>query len=536
MRRSGAGKKEQADIDGLNRRSKKVKKQSSSSYNREKKEDLVPLKPLVQEEEGRREEALIAKVQQCKRVFDFSDATVDVRNKEIKRSALYDIVDYLVTQKTRVVTERVIKEIVECSKVNIFRDMNPGQDSELDFMDEDEPILEESWPHLSLVYDMLLKLIEHPEFEPKLAKRYIDQSVIQELLRVLNSTDAREREIIKTILHRIYGRFLGHRAFIRKAIAHTFLAFTFESLVYRGISELLEILSSIINGFALPLKQEHVDFLKRVLIPLHRSYYLHLYLENLTTCIEQYIEKDPELTPDIVNGLLHIWPKINSQKEVSMLSEMEELIEKLGLRDFENEQQRQEIFKKVMKPLFKQMAKCCCSTNFQVAEKALVLWNNEVFIHFFEQNNAELMAIVAVPLHYASKNHWNPQIAKLIQQVMKALMDINPAKYEEVIEQAKESEKQHQKATKGASTGHHHERGGHKGGEHKRGSGGGGGQGSQAQKQSGTGHHSNAQGSAPGQSNVESRRSGNREQRDRNASSSGQRASRSTSHSKKSGS
>ena len=128
-------------------------------------------------------------------------------------------------------------------------------------------------------------------------------------------------------------------------------------------------------------------------------------------------DQDPELTPDIVNGLLHIWPKINSQKEVSMLSEMEELIEKLGLRDFENEQQRQEIFKKVMKPLFKQMAKCCCSTNFQVAEKALVLWNNEVFIHFFEQNNAELMAIVAVPLHYASKNHWNPQIAKLIQQV-----------------------------------------------------------------------------------------------------------------------
>ena len=84
--------------------------------------------------------------------------------------------------------------------------------------------------------------------------------LLQELLRVLNSTDAREREIIKTILHRIYGRFLGHRAFIRKAIAHTFLAFTFESLVYRGISELLEILSSIINGFALPLKQESLQF------------------------------------------------------------------------------------------------------------------------------------------------------------------------------------------------------------------------------------------------------------------------------------
>ena len=101
-----------------------------------------------------------------------------VRNKEIKRSALYDIVEYLVTQKIRVVTERTIKEIVDCARVNMFRDMNSGQENELD-LDEDEPILEESWPHLSSVYEMLLKLIEHPEFEPKVAKKYIDQSFIQ---------------------------------------------------------------------------------------------------------------------------------------------------------------------------------------------------------------------------------------------------------------------------------------------------------------------------------------------------------------------
>ena len=263
----------------------------------------------------------------------------------------------------------------------------------------------------------------------------------QELLRILNSTDAREREMIKTILHRIYGRFLGHRAFIRKAIAHTFLAFIFENLIYRGVSELLEILSSIINGFALPLKQEHVDFLKKVLIPLHRSYYLTLYIDNLTTCIEQYIEKDPELTPEIVSGLLHIWPKINSPKELAMLNEMEELIEKLGTRDFDNEQNRQDIFKKFMKPLYKQMVRCCVSTNFQVAEKALCLWNNDAFLQFFEQHSSELMPIVLPPLYASSKNHWNPQIGKLMTQVLRALMDINSSTYDEVMEQTKEQEK-----------------------------------------------------------------------------------------------
>ncbi|WZZ43057.1 hypothetical protein YC2023_039316 [Brassica napus] len=36
-------------------------------------------------------------------------------------------------------------------------------------------------------------------------------------------------------------------------------------------NELLEILGSIINGFALPLKEEHKFFLVRALVPLHKA-------------------------------------------------------------------------------------------------------------------------------------------------------------------------------------------------------------------------------------------------------------------------
>ena len=35
---------------------------------------------------------------------------------------------------------------------------------------------------------------------------------------------------------------------------------------HNGIAELLEILGSIINGFALPLKEEHKNFLNKVLM------------------------------------------------------------------------------------------------------------------------------------------------------------------------------------------------------------------------------------------------------------------------------
>ena len=49
-----------------------------------------------------------------------------------------------------------------------------------------------------------------------------------------------------------------------------FLRFIYETEHFNGVGELLEILGSIINGFALPLKAEHKQFLVRVLIPLHK--------------------------------------------------------------------------------------------------------------------------------------------------------------------------------------------------------------------------------------------------------------------------
>ncbi|CAF5186400.1 unnamed protein product, partial [Rotaria magnacalcarata] len=42
------------------------------------------------------------------------------------------------------------------------------------------------------------------------------------LLDLFDSEDPRERDYLKTILHRIYGKFLGLRAYIRKQINNTF--------------------------------------------------------------------------------------------------------------------------------------------------------------------------------------------------------------------------------------------------------------------------------------------------------------------------
>lgn len=169
----------------------------------------------------------------------------------------------------------------------------------------------------------------------------------------------------------------------------------------------------------MPLKAEHKTYLMRVLIPLHKVKSLSVYHAQLAYCVVQYLDKDPSLTEQvgglfgaficsksnhihpsidsyiifttvislrcrsslecvlpyilmfkkaltaslysfsmqIVLGLLKYWPKMHSPKEVMFLNELEEILDVMDASEF----------KKIIKPLFTQLAKCVSSPHFQVS-------------------------------------------------------------------------------------------------------------------------------------------------------------------------
>ena len=147
-----------------------------------------------------------------------------------------------------------------------------------------------------------------------------------------------------------------HRPFIRKAINNVFYRFIFETERHNGVAELLEILGSIINGFALPLKEEHKQFLQRALMPLHKPKCVAMYHQQLAYCVTQFVEKDPKLAEPVLRALLKFWPLTNSQKEVLLLGELEEVLELTQPAEFQA----------VLDPLFRQLARCLNSAHFQV--------------------------------------------------------------------------------------------------------------------------------------------------------------------------
>ncbi|RXK41298.1 protein phosphatase 2 (formerly 2A), regulatory subunit B' [Tremella mesenterica] len=369
-----------------------------------------------------RNELFVQKLQQCRVIFDFNDASRDLDGKQIKAQTLHEMLEYI-TSNRGVITENIYPEVIGMFATNLFRSIPPQVNPTGDAFDpeEDEPVLELAWPHLQIVYEFFLRFVESPDFNTNVGKRYIDQGFVLQLLDLFDSEDPRERDFLKTTLHRIYGKFLNLRAFIRRSINHVFFHFVYETERHNGIAELLEILGSIINGFALPLKEEHKIFLTRVLLPLHKAKSLALYHPQLAYCVVQFLEKDAALTEDVLLGLLRYWPKVNSPKEVMFLNEVEEILDVI----------EQVEFVKVMQPLFTQLAKCISSQHFQVAERALYYWNNEYIVNLMGEHITVVLPIVFPALYQTSRAHWNRTIHGMVCNALKLFMEINPEVFDQ---------------------------------------------------------------------------------------------------------
>jgi len=407
-----------------------------------KQQQVIKDLPLLSETPMLKREALFRqKLQLCHVIFDCEDFEgQDVKGREIKRETLVELAEYInspVGQK--ILTEALMPDIVEMARINLFRTLPPPTE---DFdPEEDEPQMEPQWPHLQLVYELFLRFIVSTEVNGKVAKKYVDQSFLRQWIELFDAEDPRfvppphhpflffalihpltldimtpfthhrERDYVKTVLHRMYGKFMSHRSFIRKAISQVFFRYIYETGRYNGIGELLEILGSIINGFAIPLKKEHLQFLERALIPLHKTRGVALYHPQLSYCISQYVEKDPDTIVPIVRGLIRFWPWSSAFKQVLFLNEVEEILELC----------RPEQLSLVQDDFAYLLSACLSSPHFQVTERALYYWNSENLCSnvLSQAKAASLLPLVFAPLSRSAQGHWNQTVEGLAQSVLK---------------------------------------------------------------------------------------------------------------------
>ncbi|KAL6985353.1 hypothetical protein U1Q18_018729 [Sarracenia purpurea var. burkii] len=413
---SHGGLQRTASANVVSIRSNALKRTSSAVFPSSAVVGIEPLLSFKDVPSSERMNLFISKLSLCCVVFDFSDPSKNTSEKDLKRIILMELVDFVASGSQRF-TEPAILTMCKMCVNNLFRVFPPNYQSNSSGgeNDDDEPMFDPAWSHLQVVYDLLLKFVTSSSLEAKIAKKYINHAFILNLLDLFESEDPRERECLKTILHRIYGKFMVHRPFIRKSIGNIFYRFVSETERHNGIAELLEMFGSVISGFALPLKEEHKIFLWRALIPLHKPKSLGVYFQQLSYCVSQFIDKEPKLASNVIRGLLKYWPITNSQKEVMFLSELEEILDEINMGEFQ----------KVMVPLFWRIGHCINSSHFQVAERALLFWNNDKIINLIEYNRHVILPVIYPALEKNAQSHWNQSVLNLTLNVRKMFSEMD---------------------------------------------------------------------------------------------------------------
>ncbi|CAB4321232.1 unnamed protein product [Prunus armeniaca] len=371
-------------------------------------------------------EEILSSISFCTSVFTFTDPSECATQQELKRNKLLHLLSVVKSSK-KTLHDQVMSSLISMISLNLFRPLPPPSNpsSAAEFPDDEDHTSTFSplWSHLQLVYDILIRLVINTD--PKLLRGYIDNQFVVNLLALFQSEDPRERDSLKNVYHRIYSRFTFYRSFMRKSMNDVFLHYVFETERHCGIRELLEIWGSIINGFTVPLKEEHKLFLMRVLIPFHKTKGMQAYHRQLAYCVSQFVQKEPVLGGIVVRGILRYWPVTNCQKEVLLIGELEELVENID----------PDQYRKLALPLCLQITRCLNSWNSQVAERALYVWNNEQFVKMISVAMEEVFPVVVEGMEKNLKWHWSKSVRQLTENVKVMLEEMDPVLHSKCLEE-----------------------------------------------------------------------------------------------------
>lgn len=317
---------------------------------------------------------------------------------------------------------------------NIFRCLPNVKKSNLAFSEtgiEQEEETDPAWPHLQGVYEFFLQLVINEEVEVRALKAYVTPEFVSQFLELFDSEEAVERDYLKNILHKLYAKLVPRRKMIRKAINETFYQLIHEGHKFNGASELLDILASIISGFAVPLREEHVIFFNNVIIPLHKVQTWSEFFEQLLRCSMLFLTKDKSLAIPLLRGLLKYWPFANCVKETLFLTELQEVLEIV----------EDDKIKDLISPLFRRIVRCIGGTHLQVADRAMCFFENDYFLSKLKAYRELTFPMLVPVIVELSDKHWHKILQESLVALKTILKEIDPIAFEDALKISKNDDR-----------------------------------------------------------------------------------------------
>ena len=278
---------------------------------------------------------------------------------------------------------------------------------------------EEYWIDIKLIYNLFSKIIQNEKCDMAILKQYIKYDFIFKYMQLFNSNIDDEKDILGTILHRIYRKVICRRKMIRTQIINYFNLENIKKMKYNGVKECLNIMSSIVSGFSVPLRVEHINVFENNIIPLYKPQLCALYFNNLVTCSMIFLTKDETLSIPLLEGILDYFHFHDFHIKKLLLDELKEIFKFCDIDNMNN----------IIEKLFNTIVKCFSEYNTELIDKSLSLFNNKIFISIIKKYINISFKIIVPKVDYFSKKHWDSTIKNHFNYVNQILKSVDYTNY-----------------------------------------------------------------------------------------------------------
>lgn len=275
-------------------------------------------------------------------------------------------------------------------------------------------IQNENWEELSLIYDIALAFLQRKNFNFKIAFNSIGE-LFKLCIYLSRSTHPIEQTKITSLLSQIYQISPKKLQSFELSIAiGEIIRVCYEDQPFAIAKVLLPFLSHFSEFFIL-----RIDLFKTILFSLQKSfYYLYFrkefvhfefsFLEHLTSRKNIEMKK---IVPSIMQNMISIWPRQNTQKQLAFLSEIGYLSSYI----------EEEFIEECLKLFLPKYSTIIIGCQAGIAEEALLLWQINDFVWFMTVRPEISYPFLVVPLFQAAKEHWEIIIRALATSVLAVL-------------------------------------------------------------------------------------------------------------------
>lgn len=362
-------------------------------------------------------EILLKKIEICNLMCDFSDPESDKIAKKEKKTALQELNAFFqVKANAQKVPANIINAMFNMIENNINRPLPPVPEKYLVY-DEEPLMVEVSWPHLSLVYDLLY---QYQQYFPH--DQHFSIDFMTKLIPIFNSCDGNERQKIVNIFTLFSATNPNFTNNLCSKYTHICREYLDGSAYPFALTPALKLFT---NSFRISNNNDIEFFFSNIMnniVPLLKTQHIATFLPLMTPIFETAITKDPKFAEFVVNFVVNHWPVAWPSKQLILIDFINGTLEKMPLKNFSS----------ICHSVFKLYSNCLTSKSHKVAEATMKVWDNHKLITLILDNTRIIFPIVLSPLIITMKNHWNSNTKQAAASAYKQIHNIDPFVFDEI--------------------------------------------------------------------------------------------------------